>query len=102
MSNVLIFFYFMLALNAIAKRGYEETDGKDFQYRNKGMMAYIGSYEALVDMSAIRNWAKMSGHVSWFLWRSAYISKSVSVRNKMLIAYHWFLTFTLGRDISRF
>lgn len=65
-------------------------------------MAYIGSYEAVVDMSAVHNWAKMSGHLSWLLWRSAYISKSVSIRNKMLIAYHWFLTFTLGRDISRF
>jgi NADH dehydrogenase FAD-containing subunit len=89
-------------LNTIAKRGYEEPEGKDFEYKNKGMMAYIGSYEALVDMSAIRNWAKMSGHVSWFLWRSAYISKSVSIRNKMLIAYHWLMTFALGRDISRF
>lgn len=52
-------------------------------------MAYIGSYEALIDMSAVRNWAKMSGRLSWLLWRSAYLSKSVSVRNKMLIAYHW-------------
>ncbi|EPB88515.1 hypothetical protein HMPREF1544_04628 [Mucor circinelloides 1006PhL] len=89
-------------LNAIAKKGYELPDGKEFKYKNNGIMAYIGSYEALVDMSAWHNWAKMSGHLSWLLWRSAYISKSVSIRNKMLIAYHWFLTFTLGRDISRF
>jgi NADH dehydrogenase FAD-containing subunit len=61
----------------------------EFKFENKGMMAYIGSSEALIDMSAVRDWAKMSGRFSWLLWRSAYFSKSVSVRNKMLIAYHW-------------
>ncbi|KAI8981627.1 NDE1, mitochondrial external NADH dehydrogenase [Mycotypha africana] len=95
--------YLVKALNAIAKSGdYTEADGKGFRFKNKGMMAYIGSYEALIDMSAVHNWAKMSGHLSWLLWRSAYLSKSVSIRNKLLIPYHWFLTLTLGRDISRF
>ncbi|KAI8074306.1 FAD/NAD(P)-binding domain-containing protein [Gilbertella persicaria] len=94
--------YLVKALNTIAKQGQEDPLNKEFKYKNNGMMAYIGSYEALVDMSAVKKWAKMSGHLSWFLWRSAYISKSVSIRNKMLIAYHWFMTFTLGRDISRF
>ncbi|KAI9475754.1 MAG: FAD/NAD(P)-binding domain-containing protein [Benjaminiella poitrasii] len=81
--------YLAKTLNKIAKKGDDFPEGKEFKFRNNGMMAYIGSHEALVDLSAVHNWAKMSGHLSWLLWRSAYISKSVSVRNKMLIAYHW-------------
>ncbi|KAI8366172.1 hypothetical protein BD560DRAFT_401371 [Blakeslea trispora] len=78
--------YLVKVLNEMAK---QQDFRNEFKFKNNGMMAYIGSYEALVDMSAVKKWAKMSGHLSWFLWRSAYISKSVSIRNKMLIAYHW-------------
>ncbi|OBZ86530.1 putative NADH dehydrogenase [Choanephora cucurbitarum] len=78
--------YLVKVLNQMAKL---KDVNDEFKFKNNGMMAYIGSYEALVDMSAVKKWAKMSGHLSWFLWRSAYISKSVSIRNKMLIAYHW-------------
>lgn len=34
------------------------------------------------------------------LYRSAYMSMSVSVRNKMLIPMYWLLTFACGRDGS--
>ncbi|KAI7903158.1 NDE1, mitochondrial external NADH dehydrogenase [Cokeromyces recurvatus] len=81
--------YLAKTLNTFAKRDYDLSEGKKFKYRDYGMMAYIGSYEALVDMSAVHNWAKMSGHLSWLFWRSVYINKSISIRNKMLIAYHW-------------
>lgn len=62
---------------------------QEFMFRNRGTMAYIGSSEALVDMSSIHRKAKNSGHLAWLLWRSAYLSMSVSMRNKMLILYHW-------------
>jgi NADH dehydrogenase FAD-containing subunit len=61
----------------------------EFEYKNRGMMAYIGSSEALVDMSSVHQLAKKSGHLSWLLWRSAYFSMSMNIRNKMLIPYHW-------------
>ncbi|KAI9011010.1 pyridine nucleotide-disulfide oxidoreductase-domain-containing protein [Phycomyces nitens] len=73
-----------------------------FEFKNRGMMAYIGSSEALVDMSSVHQLAKKSGHLPWLLWRSAYFSMSMSLRNRMLIPYHWFLTWCFGRDISRF
>ncbi|KAI8997666.1 NDE1, mitochondrial external NADH dehydrogenase [Pilobolus umbonatus] len=93
--------YLGKVLNDIAQKGYEVASD-DFEFKNRGMMAYIGSSEALVDMSSIHQLAKKSGHLSWLLWRSAYFSMSMNIRNKMLIAYHWFLTWSLGRDISRF
>ncbi|KAI8890688.1 FAD/NAD-P-binding domain-containing protein [Backusella circina FSU 941] len=93
--------YLCKVLNLSAKKGYQEkTD--DFKFKNRGMMAYIGSSEALVDMSSVHAMAKQSGRLSWLLWRSAYFSMSMNIRNRMLIAYHWFLTWSLGRDISRF
>ncbi|KAL1930238.1 hypothetical protein VTP01DRAFT_1392 [Rhizomucor pusillus] len=75
---------------------------QEFMFRNRGTMAYIGSSEALVDMSSIHRKAKNSGHLAWLLWRSAYLSMSMSMRNKMLILYHWFMTWSFGRDITRF
>jgi NADH dehydrogenase FAD-containing subunit len=75
-------------LNLSAKKGYEEK-GDDFKFKNRGMMAYIGSSEALVDMSSVHEMAKQSGRLSWLLWRSAYFSMSMNIRNRMLIAYHW-------------
>ncbi|KAI9492404.1 FAD/NAD-P-binding domain-containing protein [Zychaea mexicana] len=74
----------------------------NFIFKNRGMMAYIGSSEALVDMSSVHERAKQSGHLAWYLWRSAYFGMTVSTRNKLLIACHWFLTWCFGRDISRF
>lgn len=93
--------YLKKVFNIIAKQG-ENGLAEDFNFVNRGMMAYIGRYEALVDMSSVLQWAKQSGHMSWLVWRSVYLYKSMDIRNKMLIAYHWFLTFTFGRDISRF
>ncbi|ORZ08322.1 pyridine nucleotide-disulfide oxidoreductase-domain-containing protein [Absidia repens] len=73
-----------------------------FKFKDRGMMAYIGSAEALVDMSSVHQGAKNSGHLAWLLWRSAYFSMSMSIRNKLLIPYYWLLTWSFGRDISRF
>ncbi|KAI9255676.1 FAD/NAD(P)-binding domain-containing protein [Phascolomyces articulosus] len=79
-----------------------KTPPQSFMFKNRGKMAYIGSSEALVDMSSVHELAKQSGHLAWYLWRSAYLGMTFSVRNKMLIPYHWFLTWCFGRDISRF
>ncbi|KAI8337753.1 FAD/NAD-P-binding domain-containing protein [Chlamydoabsidia padenii] len=73
-----------------------------FKFKNRGIMAYIGSAEALVDMSSVHREAKNSGRLAWLLWRSAYFSMSMSVRNRMLIPYYWLLTWSFGRDISKF
>ncbi|CEG65172.1 hypothetical protein RMATCC62417_02009 [Rhizopus microsporus] len=88
--------YLSKALNSV------NSPISDFKFRNKGMMAYIGTSEALLDMSSVHRSAKKSGRLAWLLWRSAYFSMSMNTRNKMLIAYHWFLTWSFGRDISRF
>lgn len=75
-------------LNKQVKKG-TDYPAEPFTFKNRGSMAYIGSSEALVDMSTVHQKAKRSGHLAWLLWRSAYLSMSVSIRNKMLIPLHW-------------
>ncbi|KAI8059265.1 FAD/NAD(P)-binding domain-containing protein [Gongronella butleri] len=72
-----------------------------FQFKNRGMMTYIGNSEALLDMSSVHAIAKYAGKWAWLFWRSAYLSMSMSVRNRMLIPYYWLLTWRLGRDLTR-
>ncbi|CAM0137748.1 unnamed protein product [Umbelopsis sp. WA50703] len=82
--------YLSKVLNKQAKKGVDYAV-EPFIFKNRGSMAYIGSSEALVDMSTVHQKAKRSGHLAWLLWRSAYLSMSVSLRNKMLIPLHWYV-----------
>ncbi|KAL1926060.1 hypothetical protein VTP01DRAFT_6097 [Rhizomucor pusillus] len=92
--------YLGKTLNKEAKTGKVQTE--DFKFASHGSMAYIGSWEAVIDMSPVHEKAKEGGHMAWVFWRSAYLSMSVSMRNKILIPMYWFLTWALGRDITRF
>ncbi|KAG4075681.1 hypothetical protein HA402_003506 [Bradysia odoriphaga] len=96
--------YLRKALNKLAKRPeLEFTDVTEpFVFKNFGAMAYIGSWEAVVDMTNINEKAKESGTFAWIFWRSSYLTMSVSLRNKMLIPMYWFMTWVFGRDISSF
>jgi NADH:ubiquinone reductase (non-electrogenic) len=60
--------------------------------------AYIGGYKAVGDYGG----TKLKGYLSWFLWRSAYLTKTVSLKNKILIPIDWSKTFLFGRDITKF
>lgn len=81
-------------LNQMA-RGREP---KPFQYRHMGMLAYIGERRALADLPKYEG----AGFGTWVFWRSAYLTKLVSMKNKVLVLFDWFRTFLFGRDISRF
>ena len=69
-----------------------------FRYKHYGMLAYIGSGRALADLSAIKG----KGFTAWLFWRSVYITRLVSMKNKILVLFDWAKTFIFGRDISRF
>ena len=62
------------------------------------MLAYIGGNRALADMPSV----KWSGYIAWLFWRSVYLTRLVSVKNKMLVLFDWLKTMFFGRDISRF
>ena len=71
---------------------------KPFRYHHMGMLAYIGNKQALADTPG----PKLRGFLAWLMWRSVYITKLVSFRNKVLVLFDWFKTKWFGRDISRF
>lgn len=71
---------------------------KPFQYHHLGMLAYIGSNRALADLQNFKG----RGWSTWLFWRSAYLSRIVSLRNKVLVLFDWAKAQVFGRDISQF
>ena len=71
---------------------------KEFKYRHMGMLAYVGNRTALADTAYLKG----HGFATWLFWRSAYVTKLVSFKNKILVLFDWFKTMMFGRDISRF
>ncbi|KAI0221326.1 hypothetical protein L0F63_002713, partial [Massospora cicadina] len=86
----------------------ESEKAPAFAYHNRGIMAYLGNWNAIVQlrdpMPRSENLAgapatiKQAGRLAWLIWRSAYMSKSVSWRNRLLIPVYWFMTWAFGRD----
>jgi len=71
---------------------------RQFRYHHLGMLAYIGSNKALADLENVKG----KGFSTWLFWRSAYLTKLVSMKNKILVMFDWTKTIIFGRDISRF
>jgi len=86
--------YLGKTLNRIAKG----KNIKPFKFSDFGMLAYIGSHKALANTPGY----KASGFGAWLFWRSVYITKLVSFKNKVLVLFDWFKTFIFGRDVSNF
>ena len=88
--------YLARALNSIA-------NGKQpvaFSFRNLGMLAYVGGSKALADIPrADLHWR---GETTYFFWRSAYLTRLVSLKNKVLVLFDWIKARLFGRDLSKF
>ncbi|KAH0291488.1 FAD/NAD(P)-binding domain-containing protein, partial [Aureobasidium sp. EXF-3399] len=83
----------------LAKQLNRDTiDSNAFTYKDLGVMAYVGNWNAIMQSSG----GDVSGRVAWLIWRGAYLAKSVSWRNRILIPTYWFVNWLFGRDISRF
>ncbi|THG08401.1 hypothetical protein TEA_015301 [Camellia sinensis var. sinensis] len=102
--------YLASQLNKIGKAGGGHANaakdnelGEPFVYKHLGSMATIGSFKALVDLRQSKEGKglSMAGFVSWFIWRSAYLTRVLSWRNRFYVAINWATTFVFGRDISR-
>lgn len=86
--------YLGKALNRLAKG--KKID--PFKFSDFGMLAYIGGHKALANLPQYKG----SGFTAWLFWRSVYVTKLVSLKNKMLVLFDWFKTFLFGRDVSNF
>ncbi|EFJ45820.1 hypothetical protein VOLCADRAFT_105834 [Volvox carteri f. nagariensis] len=76
---------------------------RPFEFLSLGIMAYVGSDKALTQVEAfdVIN-LKLYGSVAFLLWKSVYITKQVSFRNRVLILFDWMKARVFGRDISLF
>lgn len=72
---------------------------KGFHWRNLGMMAYLGGWRGIMQTG---KGGGISGWLAWVIWRGAYLTKTISWRNKILIPIYWVINWVFGRDISRF
>ena len=86
--------YLARSFNILAKG----KPASPFRYRHYGMLAYIGGGRALADLSSVKG----RGFAAWLFWRSAYVTKIVSLKNKILVLFDWLKTSVFGRDLSRF
>ncbi|XP_043690202.1 internal alternative NAD(P)H-ubiquinone oxidoreductase A1, mitochondrial-like [Telopea speciosissima] len=97
-------------INRIGKenggKGYSSRGipmGDPFVYKHLGSMASVGRFKALVDLRESKDAKGLSlaGFTSWLIWRSAYLTRVVSWRNRFYVAVNWATTLVFGRDNSR-
>ena len=76
---------------------------KPFQFLNLGILAYTGGGSALAQVPTAPNAEpiKGTGKVGNALWKSVYISKQVSWRNRFMVVNDWVRRQIFGRDITR-
>lgn len=75
---------------------------KPFEFLSLGIMAYVGNEKALVSAEVLDGQLDIAGAFAFLLWRSVYITKQVSFRNRVLILFDWFKAKLFGRDLSQF
>ena len=69
-----------------------------FRYRDLGMLAYVGGDRALADLQGFKG----RGWATWIFWRSAYLTRIVSLKNKVKVLADWITAQIFGRDVSQF
>ena len=76
---------------------------KPFQFLNLGILAYTGGGSALAQVTPAPDApaVKAGGKLGNAVWRSVYLSKQVSWRNRLLVLNDWTNRQIFGRDITR-
>ena len=92
--------------DSIASLSTKTTDyAKPFQFLNLGILAYTGDDTALAQVPATgpnREPLMATGKIGSELWKSVYLWKQVSWRNRLMVASDWMKRKVFGRDISHF
>jgi NADH dehydrogenase len=58
---------------------------KEFEYKDLGSMATVGTNKALVDFPGLH----FRGYVAWLIWMFLHLMLILSVRNKLIIFINW-------------
>lgn len=76
---------------------------KPFHFLNLGVLAYVGSGQALASLQGGDNTKLLdaAGKSGNLLWRSTYWVKQVSLRNRMSVSFDWLKSRLFGRDVTK-
>ena len=76
---------------------------KPFQFLNLGILAYTGNGSALAQVATTPDGPKVkgSGKIGNAVWKSVYLTKQFSMRNRLLVLNDWTKRQFFGRDITR-
>jgi NADH dehydrogenase len=66
-----------------------------FRYRDKGSMATISRFRAIVKIGKL----EISGLIAWLVWLVVHLAYMNGFRNRLTAVLHWLMSF-LGRDRS--
>lgn len=80
------------------KRLVNGEDPLPFTYHHSGDLVSLGEWVAVGEIGRF----KLRGRFTWWLWRTVYLSKLVSHRKKLKVAFEWTINLFLPRDISEF
>ena len=69
---------------------------KKFVYREKGILASLGNYDAVAFVFGV----SFHGVFAWFMWRTIYLMNFISWRKRFKIMLDWTINLFSERDIS--
>jgi NADH dehydrogenase len=70
---------------------------KPFVYKNTGSLVSLGEWMAIGEIGNFTFW----GHITWWIWRTVYLSKLISWQKKVKVAIDWTIGIFSPRDISK-
>lgn len=80
-----------------------QTEAPPFRFFNMGQLAYLGEEKAVAEVDlGSTHVSSAAGMAAFILWRSVYMVKQVSFRNRLLVLFDWFKSRMFGRDFTRF
>lgn len=68
-----------------------------FVYKSKGSMVSLGQWFAIGEIFSL----KISGRLTWWLWRTVYLFKFASFKKRVRIMFEWSLELFFPRDITK-
>jgi NADH dehydrogenase len=71
------------------KRQHDGRSPKAFEYNDKGSMAIIAKYKAVVDLPK----SFVKGFLAWIIWLFVHLIPITSFRNKVKLAFSWLWSF---------
>jgi len=85
----------IVAKNIVASINRKPLSG--FVFNSKGSMVSLGQWFAIGEIFSL----KISGKLTWWLWRTVYLFKFASFKKRVRIMFEWSLELFFPRDITK-